>query len=245
MAFHEEEAVEARSQSRSRRTQGWTALHSWIFLAIVAVGLVLMVLQNRYHYLSPLGLGKAYRIDKLFGSIQEFDPSDGWIAARLMGAPQPQPSGMVPPPGMGSQAVPMHMPAPRPGEAPSPMVGAPSEQPPPGPAVARTESPAPREPRETQPKPTVREAPPRPKEMSREERLELFLKTFPDYGEEEFQLASDDLYPDWKKAVGPQGTWREFLQVYKEFVEWWVNAGSPAEPGAKLWKDFMASKRGN
>ncbi len=51
---------------------GWTSLHSWIFLAIVILAVLVMGFQNRYHYLSPLGLGKAYRIDKLFGGIQEY-----------------------------------------------------------------------------------------------------------------------------------------------------------------------------
>ncbi len=52
-----------------------------IFLAIVALGLIVVGFENRYHYLSPLGLGKAYRIDKFFGGIQEFDPSQGWVVA--------------------------------------------------------------------------------------------------------------------------------------------------------------------
>ena len=73
-----------RADPKSNRTgQGWSSLHSWIFLAIVAVGLFVIGWQNRYYYLSPLGLGKAYRIDKLFGGIQEFEPSKGWIKAEI------------------------------------------------------------------------------------------------------------------------------------------------------------------
>ena len=80
---------------------GWTNLHSWIFLAIVALGLIVVGLENRYHYLSPLGLGKAYRIDKFFGSIQEFDPSQGWVVAKLQIGPPQQALSMMEPPGPG------------------------------------------------------------------------------------------------------------------------------------------------
>jgi hypothetical protein len=71
---------------------GWTAMHSWIFIAIIAAGLLIVVVQNRYHYISPLGLGKAYRIDKLFGGIQEFDPDKGWVKAIIQNPPGPSPS---------------------------------------------------------------------------------------------------------------------------------------------------------
>ena len=80
-----------------RSASGWTSLHSWIFLAVVAVGLLLIGIQNRYHYLSPLGLGKAYRIDKLFGGIQEFDPTQGWIKAQLQASALPPTMSMMPP----------------------------------------------------------------------------------------------------------------------------------------------------
>ena len=70
-----------------------------------------------------------------------------------------------------------------------------------------------------------------------------FSKSFPDYGEEEFQLANDDLYPDWKRTYAPDGTWLEFLKVYGEFIEWWTDAGSPPEPGFKLWKDFLGTRK--
>jgi hypothetical protein len=249
MALHNDEFEHTDSEPGVRLKPGWTALHSWIFLVIVAIGLLAILLQNRYHYLSPLGLGKAYRIDKLFGSIQEFDPSDGWISARLMGAPPTQMSGMAPSPHVGSQAVPMNMPAPRPGEMVGSAGNAPAEQAPIPSATERMEvspgTPAAPEPRT---KPAVREAPPAVREkpeMGPEERLSVFLKAFPDYGEEEYQLANDDLYPAWKKAMAPQGTWPEFVNVYREFINWWVAEGSPAESGLKLWGDFMATRKGN
>lgn len=62
---------------------GWTGLHSWIFLSIVFLGVLIMAFQNRYHYISPQGLGKAYRIDKVFEEIQEYDPAQGWIVAQF------------------------------------------------------------------------------------------------------------------------------------------------------------------
>ncbi len=108
---------------KPRQTVGWTQLHSWVFIIIVALGVGVIAMQNRYHYLSPLGLGKAYRIDKLFGGIQEFDPSAGWITAQLA-VPPPSPAlSMMEPPGspMASRAVPMNMPAPAtPTEVPAP-----------------------------------------------------------------------------------------------------------------------------
>jgi len=214
--------------SRDQRTiSGWTSLHSWIFLAIVLIAVLVIGIQNRYHYLSPLGLGKAYRIDKLFGGIQEYDPSNGWIVAQL----QP----MQPMPGTSpetSPAVPMHMP----GTLPTP----------PGTVGLGT---SPTESREQEAPPAIsKETPKAPsrgkeaQEMSLDERAKLFSKAFPEFGKEEFQLANDDLYPDWKKNVAPKGSWPEFLGVYREFVQWWTDQGSPQETGPKLWKDFWASR---
>lgn len=215
------------SPAGHRATPGWTALHSWVFLVIVAIGLSLIVLQNRYHYLSPLGLGKAYRIDKLFGSIQEFDPAGGWITAQLQPI-MPQPPSSMPEP-----------PSPRamPGAAPEPQP-APSVQPPkreiPSPAVKETPLPERKEVKQTLP----REKP----GDTREDRLQSFLKTYPDFGEEEFQLANDDLFPDWKKKVAPNGTWSQFLVLYGEFFDRWMKAGSPPDPGP-VWNDFLASQK--
>ncbi|MCA1960678.1 MAG: hypothetical protein LDL33_07770 [Desulfomonile sp.] len=231
MTFDESDLQRGESRIRSRQDVGWTSLHSWVFLGIIAAGLVLLVMQNRYHYLNPQGLGKAYRIDKLSGSIQEFDPSDGWIMARLLQAPPAQMSGMAPPPMVGSQAMPMHMLPAQPGEAMTPSAPAPAEKP----AVAAVP--------ERPTKPAAKESPQEKSEMSQEERLRSFLKAFPDFGREEFQLANDDLYPDWKRNMAPQGTWPEFLKVYGAFIDWWQKAGSPAESGTKLWKDFTATQK--
>ena len=78
--------------------------------------------------------------------------------------------------------------------------------------------------------------------MTPEERFKAFKKTFPDFGTDEFQLANDDLYPDWKKGASPNGTWGEFLGVYKDFVQWWLDHGQPREAGTTLWKQFLASR---
>jgi hypothetical protein len=237
-------ADETRREETSyspKQAMGWTRLHSWIFIIIVALGVGVIAMQNRYHYLSPLGLGKAYRIDKLFGGIQEFDPSAGWITAQLA-APPPSPAlSMMEPPGasVGSRAVPMNMPAPAPPtEVPAPahptdrgfqeQPAAPSPPPPAAPA-----------PEQTAAKPAVKETP----ELSKEEKFQKFQKLFPQFGQEEFQLANDDLYPDWKANVSKSGTWDQFLNVYRDFVQWWLDAGSPPEPGFKLWKDFLASRQ--
>ena len=211
---------------------GWTSLHSWIFLAIVILAVLVMGFQNRYHYLSPLGLGKAYRIDKLFGGIQEYDPSKGWIVAQLQS--------IQPPVSMSSSAP----------EASHvvPMKGTPST--PPGTVgVGTAQAPEAKE-EEAETPAVTKEAPPKTvgrgkesPEMSLDERVKQFQKAFPGFGKEEFQLANDDLYPDWKKNISPNGTWPEFLGVYKEFVQWWSDQGSPPEAGLKLWKNFLASRQ--
>jgi anti-sigma factor RsiW len=77
-------------------------------------------------------------------------------------------------------------------------------------------------------------------EVGRAERLKSFQEMFPEFGEEEFALANDDLYPDWKKHVSPDGTWLQFLAVYKDFVQWWEKGGARSEPGFRLWKEFVA-----
>jgi hypothetical protein len=236
----------------SRTGHGWSSLHSWIFLAIVAVGLFVIGWQNRYYYLSPLGLGKAYRIDKLFGGIQEFDPKGGWIKAEIPSASSPPPqsmSMMEPPRQPGSPGAPMNMPS----MTQPPSVSIPSGPPPraamespaPPPTVMTKETPE--EPRPTtasSPRETVEEEAKEPAketaELSEKEKLDEFNKTFPDFGKDEFQLANDDLYPDWKKRISPDGTWSEFLDVYGQFVQWWTDQGSPPEPGFKLWKEFTS-----
>jgi len=217
--------------SRDQRSlSGWTSLHSWIFLAIVLIAVLVIGIQNRYHYLSPLGLGKAYRIDKLFGGIQEYDPSSGWIVAQLQPI-QPMP-GISP---ETSPPVPMRIP----GTIPTP----------PGSVGLGTSQPT--EPQEevTSPSAITKESPSKTSsrakevpEMSLDERAKLFMKAFPGFGKEEFQLANDDLYPDWKKNIAPNGSWSDFLGVYREFIQWWTDQGSPPEAGSKLGQDFLASR---
>jgi hypothetical protein len=220
---------------------GWTTLHSWIFLGIVALGLVVIAIQNRYHYLSPLGLGKAYRIDKFLGGIQEFDPGQGWIKAQLEAPPQP--ISMLPPSGVpGAPTVP--------GSAPSPGNQVRSSVPVAHPQEGSVGGSAPQEKKERSsapaPQPQVTTQPqalPKTQELSPAEKFASFKKEFPDFGKDEYQLANDDLYPDWKANVNPKGTWKEFLPVYRDFIQWWTDAGSPPEPGFKLWKKFLKSRR--
>ncbi len=235
----EEDSMRRPQLKSHQEPTAWTSLHSWIFLAIIAVGMIALVAQNRFHYLSPLGLGKAYRIDKVFGGIQEFDPAKGWIVAQLQYPIQPQAMSMMEPQMMpGSHAVPMNMPAPQTRES---VAGNVSPQTAPKPDVI---SPTPV--KESQDAlqlsaQKVAKAQPPIIEAAKEEKISEFKRIFPDYGDDEFQLANDDLYPDWKK-MQPNGSWPEFLQVYKQFVQWWQDAGSPPEPGYKLWKEFLASR---
>ena len=144
---------------------------------------------------------------------------------------------MMEPPATGPYAVPMNMPGPVPSagdpiEAGTPLL----------PGLHREESSAAQLQREI-PLAVASPQAARPKEapeMGKEERLKNFKKAFPDFGHDVFQLASDDLYPDWKKIVAPNGTWPEFIPVFKDFMQWWNDAGSPSEPGFKLWKEFLA-----
>jgi hypothetical protein len=232
-------------QSNGSMPGGWTVVHSWIFLAIVAVGFTVIAWQNRYHYLSPLGLGKAYRIDKLFGGIQEFDPATGWVTAQLQTLlPQQAMSMMEPPPSL-SQAVPMNMPG------SVRQAGTPEAQVSGAPELRRDEPFVQDRDREIAKTQVAAQPPPIsstqniPSEMGKEEKLMFFQKLFPEFGQDEFQLANDDLYPDWKNRIAPNGNWNQFLAVYKNFVQWWNDSGSPPEPGLKLWKDFLASGGGS
>ena len=155
---------------------------------------------------------------------------------KLQVGPPQQALSMMEPPAPDSHAVPMNMP----GTVPS--AGEPIE---PGtalpPSVHKEESSAAQFQREIPPAVTPQAARPNEiPEMGKEERLKTFKKAFPDFGQDEFQLANDDLYPDWKKSVAPNGTWPEFLTVYKDFIQWWNDAGSPPEPGFKLWREFLA-----
>lgn len=256
MTLTEQGGSARENAGRPRGEPGWTGIHSWTFLAIVAVGLSLIILQNRYHYLNPQGLGKAYRIDKLFGAIQEYDPGAGWIKAQLQAPPsQMGPlSGLSEPhPGAAGPPVPMNMTGGRPGAledhspggAVRPVEDPDAEDPvEDAPKPAQSEKPTP--PAKPQVTPTVKEEPaqkeqPLP-EPTRDEKLKAFKSAFPEYGEDEFQLANDDLYQDWRKRVGDKGTWKDFLKVYGEFIQWYIANDSPQESGAKLWKDFWAKK---
>lgn len=227
-----------KDQTGAVQRNGWTSVHSWVFLAIVALGLLVLGIQNRYHYLSPLGLGKAYRIDKLFGGIQEFDPSKGWIVAQLQMAP-PQAMSMLEPSAPLVPPAQMNMPGSMPssGDVVQPKAAvAPTME---KETVAPSPQPAKEQVAATQARPAA------VPEMSKEEKQKLFQKTFSDFGDEEFQLANDDLYPDWRKRYAPNGNWPEFLGVYRDFIQWWNDAGNPPESGFKLWQDFLSSKSGN
>jgi hypothetical protein len=267
-----DEDVRRPDKKDSGSPSGWTSLHSWIFLAIVAVGLAVIGVQNRYFYLSPLGLGKAYRIDKFFGGIQEFHPDNGWIKADIPVGPPPQAAAMMPPsapPGSpGSPTVPMNMPGammpgssvpgmsmhmPPPGAVPAPAHYGDPDTPPISVAARKESVPQPGKgetlpqtvKKESAPPPQMAPPPPPAPELSPEEKYKAFQRRFPDFGQQEFQLANDDLYPDWKKSVGPTASWGEFLELYGDFVQWWQDAGSPSESGFKLWKDFLATRGDN
>ena len=189
-----------RPDSRGPRfVGGWTSLHSWIFLAIVALGLIVIGLQNRYQYLSPLGLGKAYRIDKFFGSIQEFDPDRGWVVATLPSGPPQQALSMLERPRSGSRAVPMIMPGEGTPQGESPEPGTVTAQ-----SMHKEQVPAAQTQKEATAAAQQTAIPKQTQEMSKEEKLKAFKEAFPDFGKEEFQLANDDLYPDWKKNVRPE-----------------------------------------
>ncbi len=225
---------------------GWTKVHSWVFLGIIALGFLLLGIQNRYHYLSPVGLGKAYRIDKVFGGIQEFDPNKGWIVAQLQSLVAPTAMSMLEPSSSGPQ-IPQVAPMKTP-EASPPVVEQNVSAPPPSTSAPKEENIAPPQAKETAipeavaSQPKVNTVEPSETEASSEERLKLFQKTFPDFGEDEFQLANDDLFPDWKKRYAPNGTWADFLMTYKDFIRWWNDAGNPVESGVKLWQDYLAAR---
>lgn len=223
----------------------WTTLHSWVFLTIIALGFLILGMQNRYHYLSPVGLGKAYRIDKIFGGIQEFDPMRGWIVAQLQPAPQPHAMSMLEPSVPGSQVNPLNVPA----SAPAPTsMEKDSDIPPVGTAVPKEQKSASSVVEQTAssrgiaPSETVSAVKPAEEKLSKEQRFQLFRNAFPDFGDDEFQLANDDLFPDWKKRIVPNGTWADFLVTYKDFIRWWNDAGNPAESGVKLWQEYLAAR---
>ncbi len=212
-----------------KRLSEWTWLHSWIFLAIVGLGFLVIASQNRYHYLAVPGSEKAFRIAKLSGTVDEFDPSRGWVSARLSSTAEV----VVQPSAASSESEPTFKEAVVKEEPSEKAVQQPASEPNP----TEEQPVAPAQPPATE---TTAAAPPA-EELSTEEKFKVFKQMNADYGEAEFRLANDNLYPDWKKNVSPQGTWPEFLVVYQKFNEWWVDAGQPREPGFQLWKKFLAA----
>jgi len=233
-----EETRRPQPSGQKVSTGGWTSLHSWIFLAIVALGLTIIAVQNRYHYLSPVGLGKAYRIDKLFGGIQEFEPNQGWIKAELHALPPQQAMPMADSHGAQLMQIPGAM---QPGMVPPGAYG--SEPILNLPQSAKEEIRQPKEPNTPAPAAQQNKAKETPETMTMDQKFAAFKKVFPNFGKDEFMLANDDLYPDWKKNVSPSGNWNDFLNTYGQFIQWWNDAGSPSEAGFKLWRDFMSSTR--
>lgn len=84
---------------------------------------------------------------------------------------------------------------------------------------------------------------PKTAELTEEKKRKTFQRLFPEFGLEEYMLADEDLYPDWKRTLAANGTWREFLSFYQEFVQWRKTRGTPAEPEYKLWKEFLAQRK--
>jgi hypothetical protein len=240
---------EGRHDEIDQKTgSSWTKLHSWVFLSIIALGFLVLGMQNRYHYLSPAGLGKAYRIDKIFGGIQEFEPTRGWIVAQLLPVAPPHAMSMLEPSSAGPQ-VPQVNPMNVPASAPVPVaMDREPEIAPIGAAILKEQKSSSSILKENLPSSsasvpqTVTAVKPLEEKLSKEQRFQLFHNTFPDFGEDEFQLASDDLFPDWKKRIAPNGTWADFLVTYKDFIRWWNDAGNPAESGVKLWQEYLAAR---
>jgi hypothetical protein len=226
----------------------WSTLHSWVFLSIIALGFLVLGMQNRYHYLSPAGLGKAYRIDKIFGGIQEFEPAKGWVVAQLQPVAPLHGMSMLEPSSGGPQ-VPQVNPMNVPASAPAPATLDKE------PEIAPIGAAIPKEQKSSSSilkenisssggsiSETVSAVKPVEEKLSKEQMFQLFHNTFPDFGEDEFQLANDDLFPDWKKRIAPNGTWGDFLVTYKDFIRWWNDAGNPAESGVKLWQEYLAAR---
>jgi hypothetical protein len=233
----------------AKTAMGWTKTHSWMFLAIVTISLAMIAFQNRYHYFAPQGPGKTYRVDKLYGTLQQLDGEKGWVTAEppleIATAQPVQPLSAAPSPNRdlgpmsgrtGSSPTRTEQPAFPPGSPDLPRATVPEPSARSVPAVPVTSSPLDPSSKTKQPAPVVTIEP------SEDEKFRMFKDAFEDYGEEEFKLAANDLYPDWKKNVNPAGTWTEFLELYREFIQWWITSGSPAESGLKLWKNFLKAK---
>lgn len=222
----------------SATRQGWSSLHSWVFIVIVALGFVVTGYFNRYEY---LGSGhKAYRVSKITGAIQEYDPYQGWSRAQFQGAssdmaasvqptqPMTPPPSSVETPSQPQTPVEQDLVAEE-DQAPEPEPVADLEQ---EPENALSQSPEATE--STEPESDYREP-----DMSVEDRYKAFLQLNPGYGEEEFKLANETLFPHWKQNLNPDGNFVQFLSMYKKFTQWWIDAGSPRAPGFQLWKRFL------
>ena len=261
MAVNQKEPLSEQLKQVPQVVPGWTKIHSWIFVILVAAGLALIAFQNRYHYIMPDTTGKAFRISKLTGAVQEYDPSVGWMSAQISGnAPigssptsndqeptvsEPSAVPMTVPPGTRPETVPTQGSNLTENTSSQPNTSAKTEEPSSGSVSENTVSSQPG----SQPSTSVQtERTSRPSQptssapLSREEKYRTFKEAFPDYGEPEFELASEDLFPEWRQRVAPNGTWQQFLSVYKEFIDWWTAQGQPQESGMKLWQKFLASR---
>ncbi len=241
MVDNRENGINSRSVVKS----GWSSAHSWIFIIIVAIGLIITGYLNRYEYFGSDG--KAYRVSKISGAIYEYNPIQGWIVANFAEASQQMASNMETPEPMTPPPTPVNPPTTSavPVETPDSLeenptasnIDQPEEQQ--GTALIQPVEQTPEVPETTTETEEPENAEERDEEMSVENRYKAFLQLNPGYGEEEFKLANETLYPHWKETINPDGNFIEFLSVYKKFTQWWIDAGAPREPGFQLWKRFL------
>lgn len=255
MAFTNIDSNRQQTRPAQNQSAGWTSTHSWVFLVIVAVGLAAILFQNRYFYLMPQGSATAYRVSKFFGSVQEFNPASGWVKARLSSSCAVSSTGVMQPPGATDQpGAPMNVPASAtpgvvsPGGRPTETMAL-KEPPKPDEQPAKEEGKESASGQEAEPgneSATAPSAQPaETQQMSSEQAYQMFTKAFPDFGEAEFELAHEDLFPKWRKSSAQDGTWPQFLGLYKGFIAWWKAQGSPFDrSGEELWRDFMKSQKG-
>ena len=255
MAVNQNEPLREQLKSVPQVVPGWTKIHSWIFVILVVVGLALIAFQNRYHYIVS-DTGKVLRFSKLTGAVQEYDSSVGWMSSQIsanaslgqqLKSNEPEPASSEP------SAVPMTtLPGTKPETVPTQETKPTEQQPTPSEITEEpvsgvdTEKTVSAQPESQQPAPVQPETTTQPAEpaapLSREEKYKAFVQAFPDYGEPEFELASEDLFPDWRQKVAPDGTWQQFLVVYQQFIDWWNAQGQPQVSGAQLWQDFLTSR---
>lgn len=233
---------------------GWSSFHSWIFIAIMVTGLIIIGIQNRYQYVTGSD-GAIYRIAKLTGGMQQYDLIQGWMRvseSKIM--PEPLEEGTS----STNQAKPFSLESFTKGntitESQKPLLVQKEQEPLPAPQkpeksvqnkqpIQQIQQPSTVEQPRSQESITEQTIPatPREPEMSDEEMFAKFKERNPYFGEQEFRLAKDDLYPDWKQNINPNGNWIEFLDTYEQFIQWWNDSGNPSESGMALWKKFMTS----